>query len=215
LEAQGVPSLLRVWNYFPAINADEDDGLERYKHFCIGRHDAFAQYNRLHAADIPAATAVGSRGGEFALYFLAAMRGGNAVENDRQISAYDYPPQYGPRSPLFARATHVSWLDEPQLFISGTASIVGHVSTCLGDATQQAEETLSNIARVLELAFPQGGGFRLLRALKVYIRHEHHFSTIRAAVEKAVGPDVPCMYLLSDICRSELLLEIEAVAGGT
>lgn len=214
MEAQGVSNLLRIWNYFSAINADEDDGLERYKHFCVGRHDAFVQCGRLNAPDIPAATAVGSKGGEFVLYFLAATRGGRAVENDRQVSAYDYPPQYGPRSPLFARATQVSWLKDPQLFISGTASIVGHASTCLGDAEQQTAETLKNIGRVLSLAFPQGGGFALLRALKVYIRHERDFPVIRAVVERAIGQDVPCLYLLADICRSELLLEIEAVAGG-
>lgn len=213
LEAQRVPNLLRIWNYFSAINADEDDGLERYKHFCVGRHDAFVQCGRLNAPDIPAATAVGSKGGEFVLYFLAATRGGRAVENDRQVSAYDYPPQYGPRSPLFARATQVAWLKDPQLFISGTASIVGHASICLGDAEQQAAETLKNISRVLGLAFPQGGNFSLLRALKVYIRHERDFPVIRSVVENAVGSEVPCLYLLADICRSELLLEIEAIAG--
>ncbi|BCB26615.1 hypothetical protein SKTS_15010 [Sulfurimicrobium lacus] len=213
LEAQGIPKLLRIWNYFAAINADEDDGLERYKHFCIGRHDAFAQYGRLNVQDIPAASAVGSRGGEFVLYFLAATRGGRAVENERQVSAYDYPPQYSPRSPLFARATEVDWLREPQLFISGTASIVGHASICLDDAAQQTAETLKNIGLLLGRAFPHGEDFSLLRALKVYIRHEKDFPVIRSVMENAVGREVPCLYLLADICRSELLLEIEAIAG--
>ena len=215
LEAQGIPNLLRIWNYFAAINADENDGLERYKHFCIGRHDAFAQYGRLNAQDIPAASAVGSRGGEFVLYFLAATRAGRAVENDRQVSAYDYPPQYSPRSPLFARATQVSWLKDPQLFISGTASIVGHASICLDDAAQQTAETLKNIGLLLGRAFPLGEEFALLRALKVYIRHERDFPLIRSVIEGTVGRDVPCLYLLADICRSELLLEIEAIAGAS
>lgn len=215
LEAQGIPKLLRIWNYFAAINADEDDGLERYKHFCIGRHDAFAQYGRLDVQDIPAASAVGSRGGEFVLYFLAATRGGRAVENERQVSAYDYPPQYSPRSPLFARATEVGWLREPQLFISGTASIVGHASICLDDAAQQTAETLKNIGLLLGRAFPLGEEFALLRALKVYIRHERDFPLIRSVIEGTVGRDVPCLYLLADICRSELLLEIEAIAGAS
>lgn len=213
LEAQRIPKLLRIWNYFAAINVDEDDGLERYKHFCIGRHDAFAQHGRLNVQDIPAASAVGSRGGEFVLYFVAATQGGRAVENDRQVSAYDYPPQYSPRSPLFARATQVSWLKEPQLFISGTASIVGHASICLDDAALQTAETLKNIARLLALAFPLVEDFSPLRALKVYIRHERDFPEIRSIIERTVGADVPCLYLLADICRSELLLEIEAIAG--
>lgn len=215
LDAQGISKLLRIWNYFAAINADEDDGLERYKHFCIGRHDAFSQYGRLNVQDIPAASAVGSQGGEFVLYFLAATRGGSAVENDRQVSAYDYPPQYGPRSPLFARATQVSWLREPLLFISGTASIVGHASICLNDASQQTAETLKNIGRVLSLAFLHGEDFSLLRALKVYVRHERDFPVIQSVIASTLGRDIPCLYLLADICRSELLLEIEAVAGAS
>lgn len=215
LESEDVPNLLRVWNYFAAINVDEEDGVERYKHFCIGRHDAFAQFDRLQTEDIPAASAVGSQGGQFVLYFVAATRRGAAVENDRQVSAYEYPPQYGPRSPLFSRATQVSWLKDPQLFISGTASIVGHASTCLGDAAQQTSETLKNISRVLGQAFPGQchQNFALLRSLKVYIRHASDFSLIQSIIENLIGKRIPCLYLLADICRSELLLEIEAIAG--
>jgi enamine deaminase RidA (YjgF/YER057c/UK114 family) len=215
LQAEDVPNLLRVWNYFAAINVDEADGVERYKHFCIGRHDAFARFDRLQSEDIPAASAVGSHGGQFVLYFIAATRRGTAVENDRQVSAYDYPPQYGPRSPLFSRATQVSWLKDPQLFISGTASIVGHASTCLGDVEQQTSETLKNISRVLGLAFPERSheNFAQLRSLKVYIRHAGDFPLIRSIIEDSIGKRIPCLYLLADICRSELLLEIEAIAG--
>lgn len=217
LQTENIPNLLRVWNYFAAINVDEADGVERYKHFCIGRHDAFAQFERLQAEDIPAASAVGSQGGQFVLYFIAATRPGTAVENDRQVSAYDYPPQYGPRSPLFSRATQISWLKEPQLFVSGTASIVGHASTCLDDVAQQTRETLKNISRVLGLAFSDRGNeeFGLLRSLKVYIRHAKDFPTIQSIIENSIGNQISCMYLLADICRSELLLEIEAIAGET
>ncbi len=215
LQSEAVPNLLRVWNYFAAINADEADGVERYKHFCIGRHDAFARFDRLQSEDIPAASAVGSHGGQFVLYFIAATQPGTAVENDRQVSAYDYPPQYGPRSPLFSRATQISWLKDPQLFISGTASIVGHASTCLGDVAQQTSETLKNISRVLGQAFPEQSheSFSQLRSLKVYIRHAGDFPLIRPIIEDSIGKAIPCLYLLADICRSELLLEIEAIAG--
>lgn len=214
LQSEKVPNLLRVWNYFAAINADEADGVERYKHFCIGRHDAFAQFDRLQTEAIPAASAVGSQGGQFVLYFIAAKQAGTAVENDRQVSAYDYPPQYGPRSPLFSRATHIAWLKDPTLFISGTASIIGHASTCLGDAAQQTRETLSNIRRVLDTAFPRQShqSPASLRSLKVYIRHAADFPLIQNIIESEIRQLVPCLYLLADICRGELLLEIEAIA---
>ncbi|HEY0635303.1 MAG TPA: hypothetical protein VGE00_07975 [Gammaproteobacteria bacterium] len=213
LAKQQLPHLLRVWNYFSAINADDVDGLERYKHFCIGRYEAFAQSDRLKGADIPAASAVGSRGGEFVLYFIASSRRGVAVENDRQVSAYQYPPQYGPRSPLFSRATQLDWLPGRPLYISGTASIVGHASICFDDAAQQTIEALNNIGRLLDLAYPgHPTPLSLLRTLKIYVRHEKDLPVIRAQIEAAIGRVVPAIYLVADICRSELLLEIEAIA---
>lgn len=213
LKAQETPHLLRVWNYFSAINADDADGLERYKHFCIGRYEAFAQSDRLNVRDIPAASAVGSRGGEFVLYFLASTRRGQAVENDRQVSAYEYPPQYGPRSPLFARATQLDWLPGRPLLISGTASIVGHASTYLDDTERQTRETLDNIRRLIALAYPDHQEpFSLLQSLKVYVRNAADLPVIRNLVEAAIGKQIPSIYLLADICRSELLLEIEAIA---
>jgi len=214
LKEQGTPHLLRVWNYFSAINADDTDGMERYKHFCIGRYEAFALGERLNASDIPAASAVGSRGGEFVLYFLASTRHGRAVENDRQVSAYDYPPQYSPRSPLFSRATQLDWLPGRPLLISGTASIVGHESIYIDDAARQTSETLNNIRRVVALAFPNHASpLALLQSLKVYVRHEDDLPVIRSLIESTLGRRVPSLYLLADICRSELLLEIEAIAG--
>lgn len=214
LNEQETPHLLRVWNYFSAINADDADGLERYKHFCIGRYESFAQNQRLEVSDIPAASAVGSQGGEFVLYFLAATRRGKAVENDRQVSAYEYPPQYGPRTPLFARATQLDWLPGQPLLISGTASIVGHASIFLDDTSRQTSETLNNIRRLIALAFPDHADpLSLLHSLKVYVRNHSDLPTIRALIESTLGKEIPSIYLLADICRSELLLEIEAIAG--
>ena len=38
-------NLLRVWHYFPQIN-DDEDGLERYRGFNVGRHAAFVSAGR-------------------------------------------------------------------------------------------------------------------------------------------------------------------------
>ena len=91
--------LLRVWNYFPDINAIED-GMERYRSFSIGRQEAFVRYGR-KVEESPAACALGSHAGSLVIYFLAARSPGVQIENPRQISAYHYPEQYGPRSPTF------------------------------------------------------------------------------------------------------------------
>ncbi|TFG59857.1 MAG: hypothetical protein E4H32_09500, partial [Nitrospirales bacterium] len=100
----GFSHLLRIWNYFPDIHA-EQYGLERYQRFCIGRHQAFSTSHKEFASILPAASAVGTQGGPFQVLFLAGKQPGRPLENPRQISAYKYPPIYGPKSPSFSRAT--------------------------------------------------------------------------------------------------------------
>ena len=127
IKNQGYPHLLRIWNYLPGINA-KDNEIERYRLFCLGRHQAFFEHGHLSNHELPAASAVGTQAGSLWIYFLAATLPGIQRENPRQLSAYSYPRHYGPRSPSFARATLTHWGKEWHLYISGTASIVGHLS---------------------------------------------------------------------------------------
>lgn len=212
LREKDYPHLLRVWNHFPGINADED-GMERYRRFCIGRHEALLAREYLQTSAMPAASAVGSTDGALWLYFLAARRPARHVENPRQVSAYRYPPQYGRRSPSFARATVMDWDGEWQLYISGTASIVGHETLWPGDVIGQLEETLNNMQAVLAQAGGAAAGCRVrdLSLLKVYVRDPAHVDVIRAALRERLGEALPTLYLQGDICRQDLLLEIEGV----
>lgn len=210
VERQGFSHLLRLWNYFPHINAPEA-GLERYRCFSAGRHDAFAAKGRAIGAGTPAACALGTASGPIVVYFLAATHAGTAVENPRQVSAYHYPIQYGPRSPSFSRATRVSE-PQPMLLISGTASIVGHETVHPGDAWQQLEETLTNI-RVVAADTVQGDGSRLY--LKVYLRHAAYLPFVQTRLRAEFGPHAHIAYLQADICRGDLLLEIEGLWFGS
>ncbi|MCK7496072.1 MAG: hypothetical protein MZW92_37815 [Comamonadaceae bacterium] len=101
------------------------------------------------------------------------------------------------------------------LFISGTASIVGHETVHVGDAAKQLEETLANIDALSEQAarhgMPQSGPARQL-FLKAYLRHAEHFPAVQARLRQAFGPQARIVCLRADICRADLLLEIEGVA---
>jgi chorismate lyase/3-hydroxybenzoate synthase len=109
LDELGCPHLLRVWNYFPSINADEQ-GMERYQRFCIGRHRAFEHHYRNRMIErLPAASAIGTRDSNLIIYFIAARDLGQHLENPRQVSAYCYPKKYGPASPTFSRASVKHW----------------------------------------------------------------------------------------------------------
>ena len=215
IEREGFPNLLRIWNYFPEITRDVG-GLDRYQCFCRGRFEALEGYYGEFDRKLPSASAVGTQGGGLAIYFIAAREAGQHRENPRQISAYHYPPQYGPKSPSFARATLKRWGNDYGLYISGTASIVGHQSLHPGDVALQVEETLNNLRVLIDSTVRDEGvafaGLDSLQRLKIYIRDAQHLNTIQRSLDQAIDPGVPRLYLQADICRAELLLEVEGIA---
>jgi chorismate lyase/3-hydroxybenzoate synthase len=213
IDTLGYAHLQRAWHYFPQINADDADGLERYLTFNIGRHEAFAARRRV-VGDAPAACALGSRSGPLIIYFLAARREGRVMENPRQTSAYRYPAQYGPRSPTFSRGMLMQTVGKPLLFISGTASIVGHQTLHVGNAPEQARETVANILAVIAQAQRAGLDAASSSAalfLKAYLRDADYYPAVRNRLAQAFGPQTKVIYLQADICRSDLLLEVEGV----
>ena len=216
LAAAGTPQLLRVWNYIPDINIDTH-GLERYRQFNTARHAASLACGRAVTGNVPAASALGAAtGSPLTIYFLASHRAPAFIENPRQVSAYRYPSQYGPRSPAFSRATVLGEGSEATLFISGTASIVGHRTLHAGDPAAQTRETLVNIGALLEQAgqWAGRGTLRLEKlAYKVYVRDPRELPVIRAELEAALGRNAALLYLQADICRRDLSVEIEAVGG--
>ena len=215
LTAAGYPHLLRVWNFVPRIN-EHRDGLERYMRFCDGRSRAFSEtFGEGFAERLPAASAVGCPGDALVVHLLASRRPGRHVENPRQVPAYRYPDRYGPKSPTFARGTAPPVRSPVPMFVSGTASIVGHESVYPGDPVRQVGETLRNVAAVLDAAGVPGGDEPLasrLLSMRVYVRHPEQLPAIRAAVVDGAGGEVPTAWLQAEVCRQELLVEIEATA---
>ena len=208
------PHLLRIWNYFDAITLGEGDG-ERYRQFCVGRVQGLGDVD---TRTLPAATAIGSRDGRRVLqvYWLAAREPGLPLENPRQVSAYRYPREYGPQSPTFARALLPPTPRVP-LLLSGTASIVGHASQHADSLRAQLDETLTNLDSLLGAAreraptlSPHLDG---TSRLKVYVRDATDADAVAAQLEARLGTRVPWLMLHADVCRRELLVEIEGMHG--
>lgn len=216
LAATPCTHLLRLWNYLAGINA-EAGGTERYRQFNAGRQQAFLDARRSAFEGSPAACALGTHGGPLRVYFLAGRVAPRAIENPRQVSAYRYPDTYGPRAPTFSRAALADVGGHRQaLFISGTASIVGHESLHRGDVRRQTEESLVNLDTVRQAGETLAGQAIPLDALHytVYVRHAADLPAVRSVFEQRVGPGSAAareaLYLNADICRAELLVEIEA-----
>ena len=210
----GYPYLWRAWNYFPRINEDQD-GLERYRRFCVGRYQAMTETLADFPSSLPAATAVGTRAGRFQIVFLAGTQPAMHLGNPRQLNAYEYPPDYGPRSPLFARATFSQLESEGLLFIAGTASVVGHASRHIGLPYEQTRETIHNVHAVLDHAKQIAGvdlsGTQPRAMYKVYVRNPDSLPEIRRALQESPLSGHQTLFLQGDLCRKELLVEIEGL----
>jgi len=204
----------RIWSFITDINEGDGDE-ERYRQFCLGRARAYAAApGRPPGTAYPAASAVGKISGERSLdiYWFAGRDPAGPVENPRQVSAYHYPRRYGPAAPSFSRAMRVPG---PLLFVSGTASILGHQSVHAGDLEGQLQETLANLDAVLRQA-ALGGRIRSARLgpgslVKAYVRPGCDAALVEGRLRDQLGDRVPLLLVSADICRSELLIEIEVV----
>ena len=216
LDRLGYPHLLRIWNYLPEINRDTPHG-ERYRQFNSGRRSAFLAHQRVVESAVPAACALGSpAGAPLVVYFLASPAPARTLENPRQVSAYHYPQEYGPDSPTFSRAAVASQGLGNLLLISGTASVVGHRTVHPGDAGAQAGEAMMNIAALVDGAneLLSAGAFSMQTLqYKVYVRHPADAPAIRHLMAQRLPLGPPTTYLQADICRSDLLVEIEAAGS--
>jgi chorismate lyase/3-hydroxybenzoate synthase len=209
LDQTGFAAPIRFWNYLTAITAEER-GLERYRRFNIGRHRAFSA--RLREPVPPVASGVGGRQGASVIYFLAAREPARPIQNPRQVNAYEYPPIYGSSSPRFSRASIFCSAETRTLFISGTASIVGHETRHAGELAGQIAETIENL-RALIGAAEQADAWRHddRWTLKVYLHDPAYRTPVDAALHAMFGTVCQLLYLRGDICRPDLLIEIEAV----
>lgn len=214
LDATPYRHLLRIWNVLPRINGMDAAGsaapMERYQAFCRGRAEAFeATFGTGFESHLPAASAVGSTGGDdLVVAFLSARAPAIPRENPRQTAAWRYPRRYGPRSPSFARAAHEAGGAE-LLYLSGTASIVGHASVHEDDVVEQTRETIRNLDAVCATTgdFPSCAP----RLLQVYLRRAKDAPAVHAELLARYGQRVELLFLRADLCRSELLVEIEGI----
>jgi len=140
------------------------------------------------------------------------------LENPQQTPAYAYHPRYSPQSPKFSRAMALLLGNYITTWISGTASIVNSESRYPDDIEKQTEQTIDNIERLIapdNFAFHgvKQGGARLhdLAKVRVYLKRAGDFPRCKAVCQRRFGA-VPAIYAIADVCRPELLVEIEGVA---
>jgi enamine deaminase RidA (YjgF/YER057c/UK114 family) len=230
LAGSSFEEVARVWLYQGGITAQED-GTERYRELNRARTDFFEGMRfgtRLGASrsgkiSYPASTGIGTQGRGLVAACMALQTDRKDVrlyplENPLQTSSFNYDKSFSLKSPKFSRAMAVAIGGYVTTWVSGTASIVNSESVHLGDVEKQTEQTLTNIERLIDAEnFKRhgltGAGSTLadLAKVRVYVKRAEDFERCRAVCERRIGP-VPVIYAHADVCRPELLVEIEAVA---
>ena len=217
--------LIRLWNFIPGILAPLGSLPQRYMVFNAGR---FSAYEELYQGPISfgervaTASGVGHLSSDLLVHGLASTAPGIPVENPRQVPSYRYSSRFGPLPPCFSRATRVivDPAGSPWLLVGGTASVRGEETIYHGDLEAQAEETFRNLAAVVAAGLGEQAAngkaavedwLARYRYLRVYFVHEEHEQQIARMIEQRFTR-VEVELLRADLCRDDLLVEIEGVA---
>jgi len=196
----------RTWFYLRDI-------LDWYGPFNAVRNAAFRRMGLMGPngdGKIPASTGIegrNARGGWCALDLVAmqAKPGGrfrmSRLHNRRQNEATEY-------GSAFARAMEVVLGNSRVVFVSGTASIDDHGRTVhAGDFDTQARYTLEAVAALLE-----GAGARLGDVVQAtaFVKNPCDTRAFERIVERSPLAAVPLVTTVADVCRDDLLFEIDA-----
>jgi enamine deaminase RidA (YjgF/YER057c/UK114 family) len=223
-------NVLRTWFYIGNITESEN-GMQRYKELNRARTDFYRDIefhcSMLHPSIpqgiYPASTGIGMRGSSLVAGCLALQTQREdalllPLENPQQTPAYAYHPRHSPYSPKFSRGVALLLDNYVTTWVSGTASVVHSVSRHPGDIAKQTLQTIENIERLISgenFVFHgvRHPGARLtdLAKVRVYLKRQQDFYLCKSICEEHFG-SVPAIYAVADVCRPELLVEIEGVA---
>jgi len=212
-------SIVRQWNYIENILGF--DGIEqRYQEFNNVRSVVYG--DSFKEKGYPAATGIGMNLGGIIIEFIAIQSSDLVtlpIDNPDQVAAHSYSKKVlvGDEcvlktTPKFERARYLELFGKKIIFISGTASILGERTVGAGDPAIQTEATINNIKQLYsqEIACRISTGDLQPKYghARVYIKDRNDFAAIKKTFRMHFG-NLPVVYIVADICRPDLLVEIE------
>lgn len=230
IENMPVHSIVRQWNYIEQITAFDGEH-QHYQDFNDAR-SFFYNYSQWPEG-YPAATGIGTACGGVvvdinAVYVDDASINIDAIDNGWQIAAHAYsqgvllgekdPRFQNKTTPKFERAKRVKQEEYEIVYVSGTAAIRGEESLLGVGIEKQAQTTVENIDYLISRENMQKQGVPLfgssykLKNCRVYLKDASFMEKARMVIER-LYPDVESIFLLADVCRDELLIEIEGIAS--
>ncbi len=213
-----ISDIYRQWNYIEDITVKNEES-QNYQEFNDARSIFYSKATWSNG--YPAATGIGtSRGG--IMIELCAIKGtkgtNKPIDNPLQVAAHNYSQkvlegkvmeQLQERTtPKFERARILG----NTIYISGTAAIKGEESVLTNDTTAQAATTMEVMNNLISSNnIPVANNGATYDLLRIYVKHEEAIEEVKEYMNTHY-PAVPKHYLVSDICRPELLIEIEGIA---
>lgn len=219
--------IVRQWNYIERI-IDFTDNSQHYQIFNDVRSNFYA--SSTFPRGYPSATGIGMNFGGVILEFLAFKPVSEVqiipLQSPVQVNAHQYSPQVLSNNqytsiscirstPKFERGKALYGHRGGILFVSGTAAIKGETTASPYDVAMQTHLTLQNIDNLISPDNLKRNGIHncfntkpLL--LRVYVKNARDVGVVKNIVDE-YAPHSPVIYLQADICRPELLVEIEGV----
>lgn len=230
LKTEGMqPSdIVRQWNYIERITEFEGN-YQHYQAFNDARTHFYADTK--WQKGYPAATGIGVARGGIMIDFNA-IKGDQitilALDNSLQVPAHVYSQEVllgaedktfkNKTTPKFERGKAVISEGSSMSYISGTAAIRGEDSLESVDVITQNTITMENIDFLVSCDNLKKNGLQIklnnpvYQLLRVYVKNQSDCKE----VEKYMTDNYPIAekcYLHADVCREELLIEIEGIAS--
>jgi enamine deaminase RidA (YjgF/YER057c/UK114 family) len=226
-EKMDFSNVVRQWNYIENIVGFTGKS-QNYQIFNDIRSEYYSKSKFDHG--YPSATGIGMDAGGIIVDFIAVREKNNTtiipIKSPVQSDAHQYSKDViafnekviksAETTPKFERAKAMVFDNKCLLFISGTAAIKGQISAEKDSAAAQTKLTIENIFHLVTTENLYKHNFYNAKSkvkpafFRVYVKNAPDFNSVRATCEKMIH-NVPVIYVKADICRPELLVEIEGV----
>ncbi|MBP3270583.1 MAG: hypothetical protein J6L98_07880 [Bacteroidales bacterium] len=215
-EGFAVNEIVRQWNYIENITGVKD-GIQNYQMFNDARTAFYSSAD--WTGGYPAATGIGCEAAGVTVCVYAVKNPGRPnrpIDNPIQVPAHKYSGKVllngkasSKTTPKFERARLLG----KTVLLSGTAAITGENSEATHDPALQAEKAIEVVESLTAPGniLPGNKRFRF-NSLRVYIKREEDAEAIIRTI-KGHWNTVPTHFMIADICRPELLLEIEGTGS--
>ena len=229
-ESLSFSDIVHQWNYIEDITGYTTSKKSRMQNYQLFNDIRTLYYSSVDFPNgYPAATGIGTNTGGIVIDFTAASPSKSTrilpISNPRQVDAHKYSQKVligkgfedvkKKGSPKFERAKVLTTQDSGQVYISGTAAILGQKTETGKNAREQTQVTLENISRLISADNLKAHGIDINTEskpsyIRVYVKNEADIRDVKETCQAYLG-EIPSLYLVSDICRKDLLVEIEGV----